>query len=116
MITEERIKEILTKEGIKFHPKTGLEKLLVKLAGVETDEAKEILATNEFIEDAPEKVEKVKAPKLITAADVYAEFQALHAKLDSFEKQQQKIRKPFRHVFMTKKRLWVAMEAFKRNS
>ena len=113
MNTEERIKEILTENGIKFHPKTGIEKLLVKLQEVDSDEAKEILAANEVIEEAKEKVE---APKEITSTDVYAEFQKLHALMDSFEKQQQKQHKPYRHVFMTKKRLYVAMEAFKRNS
>ena len=134
MNTEERIKEILTEEGIKFHPKTGIEKLLVKLAEVDTDEAKEILAANEVIEEAKKKagadetpakevkakkspkVAKPKVAKLITVEEIYGDFEKLQAKLDSFEKQQHKIKKPWRNAFTTKMRVDRDMKLFKRNS
>ena len=109
MNTEEKIKALFTEQGIKFHPKTGIEKLLVKLEEV----SKDIPEANELLKEVkPKEVKPKEYP--VTSEVLLNDFASLFDKLEKYEKSQRKAKKPFRHVFSTKVRIRQLMGAFKR--
>ena len=126
---EEQVKAILKKNEIPFAANAKLPSLTLKLseASVNDPDAAELLikmaAEKEVpAEEVPTEAEteakepkKVKEAKLINAEDIRISMAELIQVLYAFEKQQVKLRKPWRHIFQTKRRLTILAGAFKRN-
>ena len=113
---EEQVKAILKKNEIPFAVNAKLPSLTLKLseASVNDPDAAELLAKLAEKPEA-EKPEAEKKAKLINAEDIRISMAELIQVLAAFEKQQVKLRKPWRHIFQTKRRLTILAGAFKRN-
>ena len=129
---EEQVKAILKKNEIPFAANAKLPSLTLKLseASVNDPDAAELLIkmaaeTEVPAEEVPAEAEteakeakepkKAKEAKLINAEDIRISMAELIQVLYAFEKQQVKLRKPWRHIFQTKRRLTILAGAFKRN-
>lgn len=63
----------------------------------------------------PKAEAKLSGPKVITHTELLEDYQSLYDKLAVYELQQRKIKKPFRHVVVARRRLSVFMLNFKRS-